>query len=68
MAKRKPTTKRKSKTKTTQARTTKAKTTRARTAKRVSGSGDTKARRKHSRGGRIEAYTLGEALGGKNWP
>lgn len=29
---------------------------------------DTRQRRKHTRGGRIEAYTLGEALGKKNWP
>lgn len=26
------------------------------------------ARRKYTRGGRIEAYTMGEALGKKKWP
>ena len=29
---------------------------------------DTLQRRKHARGGRIEAYTFGETLGGKGWP
>lgn len=29
---------------------------------------DTKQRRKYRKGGRIEAYTFGEALGSKNWP
>ncbi len=53
MVKQKLTVKRKSKAKTT---------------KRVSGSEDTKQRRKHSRGGRIEAYTFGETLGDKDWP
>ena len=29
---------------------------------------DKKQRRKHAKGGRIEAYTFGEALGKKRWP
>ncbi len=29
---------------------------------------DRSARRKYKRGGRIEAYTFGEALGSKRWP
>jgi len=29
---------------------------------------DTKQSRKYKRGGRIEAYTMGEALGSKKWP
>lgn len=29
---------------------------------------DTHARRKYKRGGRIEAYTMGEASGGKGFP
>ena len=29
---------------------------------------DAKTRRKYAKGGRIEAYTFGEALSGKNWP
>jgi len=29
---------------------------------------DTRQRRKYKRGGRIEAYTLGEASGGKGFP
>lgn len=29
---------------------------------------DAGTRRKYKRGGRIEAYTYGEALGSKNWP
>jgi len=29
---------------------------------------DTKQRRKYKRGGRIEAYTMGEASGGKGFP
>lgn len=37
-------------------------------AKRKRVSEDTKQRRKYARGGRIEAYTYGEALGSKDWP
>ena len=29
---------------------------------------DTKTRRKYKKGGRIEAYTYGEALKSKRWP
>ena len=36
--------------------------------KKKGGSEDAKARRKYARGGRIEAYTFGEALGNKRWP
>lgn len=36
--------------------------------KRRGGSEDDRQRRKYDRGGRIEAYTMGEALGSKNWP
>ena len=32
------------------------------------GNEDAKQRRKYAKGGRIEAYTFGEALGSKNWP
>jgi len=32
------------------------------------GGHDVKSRRKYDRGGRIEAYTIGEALSSKNWP
>ena len=32
------------------------------------GNEDAKQRRKYARGGRIEAYTFGEALRSKNWP
>lgn len=32
------------------------------------GDEDTRQRRKFSCGGRIEAYTIGEALGKKKWP
>ena len=38
------------------------------TSKSASGGNDTASRRKWKKGGRIEAYTMGEALGGKNWP
>ena len=34
----------------------------------AAGGYDTKSRKKYDRGGRVEAYTFGEALGGKNWP
>lgn len=33
-----------------------------------SGSEDDRQRRKYAKGGRIEAYTFGEALGKKQWP
>jgi len=29
---------------------------------------DTRQRKKYKKGGRIEAYTFGEALGSKGWP
>lgn len=38
------------------------------TKKRKKLSEDEKARRKHARGGRIEAYTFGEASKGKGFP
>jgi hypothetical protein len=34
----------------------------------ASGGYSKKSARKFRRGGRIEAYTFGEALGSKNWP
>jgi len=34
----------------------------------AAGGHDVKSRRKYDRGGRVEAYTMGEALGSKNWP
>lgn len=36
--------------------------------RRGGGDEDTRQRRKFARGGRIEAYTMGEALGKKRWP
>lgn len=36
--------------------------------KKRRGSEDDKQRRKYSRGGRIEAYTFGEAQRSKRWP
>ena len=36
--------------------------------KKSGGSEDDRQRKKYKRGGRIEAYTFGEALGSKNWP
>ena len=38
------------------------------TAKDASGGHDRKSARKYKKGGRVEAYTFGEALGKKNWP
>lgn len=34
----------------------------------ASGGHDVKSRRKFHRGGRVEAYTMGEASGSKRWP
>jgi len=34
----------------------------------AAGGHDVKSRRKYDKGGRIEAYTFGEALGKKSWP
>jgi len=34
----------------------------------AAGGHDVKSRRKFDRGGRVEAYTFGEALGKKGWP
>ena len=34
----------------------------------AAGGHDVKSRKKFDRGGRIEAYTFGEALGSKDWP
>ncbi len=34
----------------------------------ASGGNDVASRRKWERGGRVEAYTFGEALGKKRWP
>lgn len=36
--------------------------------KKSKASEDTRQRRKYARGGRIEAYTMGEAAGGKGFP
>jgi len=36
--------------------------------KKSRGSEDAKQRRKYEHGGRIEAYTMGEALSSKDWP
>lgn len=44
---------------------TKKKTTKK---KKKGGTEDQRARRKYKRGGRIEAYTMGEAAGGKGFP
>ncbi len=46
---------------------TKKKRTKKRATKRKTTT-DTGARKKYARGGRIEAYTMGEALGKKKWP
>ena len=34
----------------------------------AAGGHDRKSKRKFDKGGRVEAYTMGEALGSKNWP
>lgn len=34
----------------------------------AAGGHDVKSRKKFDRGGRVEAYTFGEALGKKDWP
>jgi len=34
----------------------------------AAGGHDVKSRRKYDKGGRVEAYTFGEALGKKSWP
>lgn len=34
----------------------------------AAGGYDVKSRRKFDRGGRVEAYTMGEAAGSKHWP
>lgn len=36
--------------------------------KRKGGDEDDRQRRKYKRGGRIEAYTFGEAMSSKDWP
>jgi len=47
----------------------KKKTTKKKITKRKGGIGEDKRQRsKYKKGGRIEAYTFGEALGSKNWP
>lgn len=46
----------------------KKKVTKRRQVQDASGGHDTKSRRKWRRGGRVEAYTMGEALGPKGWP
>jgi len=61
MAKRKPASRTKSKRKTDKRR-------KSTTAQSAAGGHDTKSRKKYDRGGRVEAYTFGEALGGKSWP
>ena len=38
------------------------------TKKKKRGTEDARARRKYARGGRIKAYTMGEAAGGKGFP
>ena len=38
------------------------------TSRSASGGHDTKSRRKYNRGGRVEAYTMGETLGKGGWP
>lgn len=35
---------------------------------KAGGNEDARQRRKYARGGRIEAYTFGEALSNKDWP
>ena len=52
------------KKKNTRKKTTKRKSTSRITSVRE----DSKSRRKYNRGGRMEAYTFGEAQGSKNWP
>jgi hypothetical protein len=47
---------------------TKPVTVKKRTIRDASGGEDRKSARKFRRGGRIEAYTMGEALSSKNWP
>ena len=46
----------------------KRKTAKKRTTKRKGSSEDTTQRRKFAKGGRIEAYTFGEAQRSKEWP
>ena len=43
-------------------------TKRSKSTKSAAGGHDAKSRRKYARGGRIEAYTFGEAAGSKRWP
>ena len=46
----------------------KAKSSKKDKKKKRKGSEDTRQRRKYARGGRIEAYTMGEASKGKGFP
>jgi len=64
-------TKKKKPTKTTKPRkSTKAKATKRKRkgSSDASGGHDRASARKYKRGGRVEAYTFGEALGSKDWP
>jgi len=43
-------------------------TSKTKTQKKRRSSEDTAQRKKYARGGRVEAYTMGEAMGSKDWP
>jgi len=47
---------------------TKKKLVRKKKVTRKSGSETVAGQRKYDRGGRVEAYTMGEAMGSKDWP
>ena len=58
----------KKKKRTIKRKDTKKKLVRKKKVTRKSGSETVAGQRKYDRGGRVEAYTMGEAMGSKDWP
>jgi len=58
----------KKKKRTIKHKDTKKKLVRKKKVTRKSGSETVAGQKKYHRGGRVEAYTMGEAMGSKDWP